>query len=83
MSETGNQVTERQRYLMRHALGLDQAKKSYRNRYSCAAHGKTAAEWEEMVSLGLAERTPEMGGSLWWYRVSKVGCDALGVVSDE
>lgn len=72
-------ITDGERKLMLHALGLDQAKKSYRNRFSCAPFGTTAAAWEKLVDRGLAERAEGVGSDLWWYRVTDTGRDLLGV----
>jgi hypothetical protein len=71
------QPTDQERRLMRHALGLDNAKKSYRNRYCCAPFGQTATAWEALVERGFAERAEGIGGDYWWYRVTDAGRAAL------
>ncbi len=49
-----NGLTDEQRNLARHALGLTSRPKSYRNRYFCTPGGGAHAEWMQMVSAGLA-----------------------------
>jgi hypothetical protein len=48
-------MSQEQRRLARHALGLDNSKRrSYRNRYLATNGSKTNWEWEQMVSAGWA-----------------------------
>jgi hypothetical protein len=69
-------LTGQMRRVMRHALGLDRAKKSYRNRYS-AANGTTAfGVWTELVMYGLAELV-HAEGNLTTFRVSDAGRKAI------
>lgn len=49
-----NQITERQRQLLRHALGLNIADEPYRNWFASGA--KDLPDWEALVAAGLAKR---------------------------
>lgn len=61
------EITDIQRQMLRHALGLDQSKNAYRNHYVC---GSVAGEdlWLDAHAKGLA--TP--GGMLTWH-VTRAG----------
>lgn len=49
-------LTERQRELMRHALGLSQKKESYRNYFAAAPGTDDFHEWVNMQLSGAAMR---------------------------
>lgn len=52
-------MTPAQKTLARHALGLpNDRKRSYRNRFAAADHGRDWKDWQEMVGRGLAEAQP-------------------------
>lgn len=67
-----DRATERQLRMLRHALGLDQAKESYRNHY-CANPGDT--DCARLVAYGLMEhvRTGVPTGGLETFRVTELG----------
>lgn len=46
-------LTDIQRQMMRHALGLDQSKNAYRNRYFCGTTAGVDA-WVHLVARGFA-----------------------------
>ncbi|KGL43760.1 hypothetical protein EP56_08145 [Listeriaceae bacterium FSL A5-0209] len=56
--------------LLRHALGLDNAKKAYRNYY--AAVSTDAKEWEKLVEKGYAKNGVETK-LVDYYHVSESG----------
>jgi hypothetical protein len=47
-------ITDRQRHLLRHALGLNIADEPYRNWFSCGR--KDLPDWEALVDKGYAYR---------------------------
>lgn len=50
-------LSERQRKMARHALGLpNDTRKSYRNRYFVGEPCEAFDDWTEMVNAGMAER---------------------------
>lgn len=52
-------ITNRQREILRHALGLDRADEPYRDRYCAAFDSPEEADCERLVQLGLmTELTP-------------------------
>ena len=56
-------MTDKQRQLARHALGLpNKQKTSFRNRFCASPGSDDFAEWEAMVSQGEAVKFPS---SLW------------------
>jgi len=70
-------ITENERALMRHALGLDQADRPYRNRYVAAGAHET---WDALVSRGLAANPPlDTKTQQRLYAVTDEGIAALGV----
>jgi hypothetical protein len=69
-----NDITTEQQRLMRHALGLDQSPRAYRNHYS--ANTEDAA-WEDLVRKGLAFKEPRGTGVL--YGVSVDGLLLIGI----
>lgn len=57
-------MTETQRKLMRHALGLpNKQKTTYRNHFCIGVGSDGYEEWEELVSKGLAVKA--IGGANW------------------
>lgn len=47
-------MSEKQRALLLHALGLDRSKHAYRNRYAAERGTDAEAEWRSMVEAGWA-----------------------------
>ena len=47
-------LTEEQIKVMRHALGLDRGRRSYRNRYHATVGSPAADVWTDLVALGCA-----------------------------
>lgn len=73
----GHQVpplTNEEIRLLRHALGLDNVKVMYRNRYS--SNGRHEV-WEGLVAKGVADRASHGEGKMWWYWVTRTGFDAV------
>lgn len=52
-------MNKKQRSLARHALGLDVANRSYRNRYYASPNTDISRAWDAMVERGEALRVPE------------------------
>ncbi|TDR54213.1 hypothetical protein [Paenilisteria rocourtiae] len=63
-------VTQQQVDLMKHALGLDNTKRAYRNHF--AALIVNTGDWDNLVKKGLAEKG-ENTGRLIYYHVSELG----------
>ena len=63
-----------ERRLLRHALGFDQSKIAYRNRYSSLGRHEA---WEALVACGAANRDSHNGGEMWWYWVTEAGYYAV------
>lgn len=49
-------LTEQERHILQHALGLDRARVSYRNRYSATPQSDTYPLCMGLVTKGLMER---------------------------
>ena len=79
MIESNTKLTERHVHVMRHALGLCNSKKSYRNRY-CACEGHHSwKELEELVALGLMEMAGTVNdGRDSVFVVTTIGIKLLG-----
>lgn len=58
--------TERQIKKARHALGLDNGKRAYRNRYIVYV---SDSDWEDLVTKTMAEK--HIDGNTIWYSVTK------------
>ncbi|HXJ39234.1 MAG TPA: hypothetical protein VNH18_08135 [Bryobacteraceae bacterium] len=76
--DAGDGLTDNQRAMMLHALGLDRRKESYRNAY-CVPFGQPEdAEWAELVGRGLAMRGQTINcGRDRYYFVTEQGRQAL------
>lgn len=76
--ESVGEVTKLQRKLMHHALGLDNAKRPYRNRYYVHAEGPSVKEWDALTADGLAAKGewPPRG---FMFAVTDAGISALGI----
>lgn len=77
--EARQRLSEAQRDLMRHTLGLDRSKKPFRNHY-CAnpEDDETCAAWDDLVSRGLATKAqPRPWLPYYTYRVTPAGRAAL------
>lgn len=68
--------TERELHTLRHALGLDREKESYRNYYAAMMKSDAWQDCEGLVSKGLMEPSVQTGG-LVGYRVSAEGKAAV------
>lgn len=53
-------LTDHERHMMRHALGLTTRTVAYRNRYT--AGGSDVAVWRSLVTRGLAHEHADIGG---------------------
>lgn len=61
--------------MLRHALGLDNSKVVYRNRYLSSTRNET---WEGLVAAGAADREViPKDESKWWYWATRAGFDAV------
>ena len=54
-------LTDQERHVMRHALGLNSSKVAYRNRF--IASEEQAIVWRDLVQRGLAHEHTDMGGA--------------------
>jgi hypothetical protein len=72
-----DRLTEAQRGKMRHALGLDRARKSYRNRYYATFNSADCDLWTDLVSRGYAALVNVEGTSVL-FMVTEAGREALG-----
>ncbi|MBC1229776.1 hypothetical protein HCB21_02945 [Listeria booriae] len=73
-------VTQQQINLMKHTLGLDNAKTAYRNRYATLV--SDTAEWDDLVEKELAEKGV-VAGLMAYYHVSKTGKQFLKSIGIE
>lgn len=69
-------VTPEERVLMRHALGLDQAKRAYRNRYAAPKATPVRDAFEYLTKRSLAERGADTA-SLVWFSLTEAGITAV------
>ena len=69
-------LTEQQKHKMLHALGLEYKKKAYRN-YAC--YYAPEVVWEELVRLGAANLDIVEKGKYYYYHVTKLGAEVLGI----
>lgn len=70
------EMTEQQRKLARHALGLDGRRKmSYRNRFFAVPEESNYAQWDAMVKAGLAKMEPvrQNEGHLAFFWLTRKG----------
>ena len=69
-------LTDRERHVMRHALGLNISDTPYRNYY--AASSGAIPVWEGLVARGLADRSEDSRPNRWQiYGVTDAGRAAL------
>lgn len=52
------EISDEERGLLRHALGLDARSRSYRNRYYATAPSRTVDAWSRLVAIGFASESP-------------------------
>jgi hypothetical protein len=64
-------ITDRQRRIIRQALGLNIADESYRNHFVTPADTENGKAWQELVDLGFATGEPHSGMTL--FRVTDAG----------
>lgn len=74
-------LTKEQRQAMRHALGLDRKRKSYRNRYHAAIGSPDAEMWTELAALGCATLV-HVEDDIALFAVTGAGRRALGEGGD-
>ena len=67
-------MTPRQREIIRHALGLDRARQSYRNHYVTGPGTDDFGDCEALVAAGLMQRRPghplSGGDPIYWVTES-------------
>lgn len=70
-------LTDQQRALARHALGIEGRRQSYRNHYVVDA-GTDHEAWCAMVEAGLARRRPgnPLTGGMDLFRLTRAGAEA-------
>lgn len=66
------EVSDEQKRKMRHALGLDNSKRAYRNRYQTS---KDDSDWNELLEKGLAAKGKEGEYGLVWFWLTKDGAE--------
>lgn len=69
-------LTPKQRYLARHALGLDWKRKSYRNNFAAEIGTPDFDEWKGMEDAGLAQRGRTIPGGLIPFRLTRAAAEA-------
>lgn len=72
-------ITQHERDLMRHALGLHQSRKSYRNHFAADPNGDDDAHWQNLMKRGFARLTgvPNDVFPYNYYSVTATGIEAL------
>lgn len=70
-------LSEAQRHVMLHALGLDREKKSYRNGYAAEPDTPDYETWVGLETAGYAQRGRTIPGGLVPFRVTESGRRAL------
>lgn len=80
MNPRGIPLTLEQRENMMHALGSSHGSIGWRN-YFCAG-GASIKEWDELVSLGVAERGERFSHGTTFFKVTGDGIKALGYDPD-
>lgn len=78
---SGVKLTGFQRAAMRHALGLDRRRTSYRNRYHAAVGSDAAEAWADLASRGLAALV-HVENNLALFTVTKLGRAALSTKTE-
>lgn len=72
-------VTEEMRRLMRHALGVTDQPKPYRNRFATYWGGAACDNWVHLCKLGLAEHFATSESGMMFFGVTLEGHTLLGV----
>lgn len=72
-------VTEEMRRLMRHALGVTDQPKPYRNRFATYWGGAACDNWVHLCKLGLAEHFDTSESGMMFFGVTLEGHTLLGV----
>lgn len=67
-------LTNDERKVMRHALGLTNGREAYRNRFASTGRNET---WEGLCGIGAANRETSTDSPLWWYWVTSAGLRAV------
>lgn len=72
-------LSTEERNLMRHALGLNQSPKAYRNRYFAEPESRIGRIWCRLVSMRLAKVVEQAEGQRFaCYAVTDLGISQLG-----
>lgn len=73
------EITLKQSRLMRHALGLDYDKKSFRNHYACCPGCDDHKRWMELVDAGFAtvRKSHPLNPDMDCFRVNFAGAKAV------
>lgn len=77
MKKTPQPLTDPERDLLRHALGLDRARISYRNHYSVSLTAETYPLCVRLLAKGLMERTATYTATMIHFQVTDAGRSAV------
>jgi len=66
-------LTDEERDLLRHALGLDRARISYRNHYSVSPKAETYPLCARLLAKGLLERSATYTATMIQFQVTDAG----------
>ena len=71
------ELSDRERDILRHTLGLDRARVSYRNHYSSTPQADSYLICMGLVAKGLMERTAGYAETMICFRVTDAGREAV------
>ncbi|MBK8173133.1 MAG: hypothetical protein IPK60_22760 [Sandaracinaceae bacterium] len=72
-----NRLTENMREMLLHAIGGKHSADPWRNYYNADVGSDDHAEWERMVTMGLARKGRSVEGPSVYFHVTQEGADAL------
>lgn len=76
------EVSPEQKRLMKHALGVTEQRKPYRNRFATYLGGDAFANWADLCHKGLAEHYDTSESGMMFFGVTLEGHDAIGVMPE-
>lgn len=72
-------MNENQKSILKHSLGLNYGKKSFRNHYAIDIkfNGPDQIDIKNLVNLGFMKRGRDISGNVTYFHVTKEGEEAL------
>lgn len=83
MLEEKVKLSNKQKHIIKHALGLDNSKTPYRNHYAVSPGTVQLQNLLELQQMGLMASWPSESGKMIYFNVTEKGAQSVGATLPE